>query len=201
MHVFPPRRDVDVADLVAVEPDAAAELHAAAAQGRRQVVQPDAARIEVHGPVDGVERVRHRKMAEATIRDRRAAGELRLPQRAVDPGRHLGPARAADLREEPLEHAEARIARRLERDAIVAEIDPARDAQPRAFVDADQLQILDAHLLLVERDADGPAVLELVVEQTHLDGVDRRVDTQVIHVRELAEHAHHAGDRRGREGR
>ena len=52
--------------------------------------QPDAARIEVDRPVDRVERVRHREVAKATVGDRRAAGELRLLQRARDEAHRFG---------------------------------------------------------------------------------------------------------------
>ena len=66
-------------------------------------------------------------------------------QRAVDRRGQLGAARAADVAEEALQDAEVRVARRLQRDALVAQADVARDAQPRVL--ADQLQLVDLHLL------------------------------------------------------
>ncbi len=47
VHVLAARGDVQLARQVAVEADAAAELHAPAAHRRRHVVEPDAARVEV----------------------------------------------------------------------------------------------------------------------------------------------------------
>mgnify|MGYP003694190493 CR=1 FL=1 len=58
VHVLAARRDVERRGQVALEPDPAAELHAPAAERRRHIVEPDAAGIEMDGPVDGVEGVR-----------------------------------------------------------------------------------------------------------------------------------------------
>ena len=82
---------------------------------------------------------------------------MRLRERAVDRGGQLGAPGAADVAEEALEDAEVGVADGLQRDAIVLEADRARHAQPR--VDADQLQLLHADLLLIEREADRRGVL------------------------------------------
>ena len=139
VHVLAARRDVELAGHVAVEPDAAAELHASAAHRRRHVVEPDAAGVEVDRAVDGVERVREREVADAAVGDRRAAGKLRLRSGPSIAAVQLRAARAAHVAEEALQDAEVRVARRLQRDALVVQPDGARHAQPRVV--ADQLQL------------------------------------------------------------
>ena len=112
---------VQLARQVAVEPDAAAELHRALAHARRHFVEPDAARVEPDDAVDAVERVRQRQVADAAVDDRRAAGEHRLVERAVDRRRQLGAARSEHVAGESLQDAEVRVARRLQRDAAIAQ--------------------------------------------------------------------------------
>ncbi len=149
--------------------------------------------------VDRVERVRDREVANAAAGDRRAARELRLPQRAVDGRRQLRAPRAADVAEEPLQDAEVRAARRLERDSIVAQIDRAPYAQPRVLTH--ELELVDLHLLLVERHPDRRRVAHHVVEQPHVERVHGAVDDEMIRIRELADDADGAGDHGCRERR
>src|SRR5207244_1792615 len=98
-------RDVDVARHVAVEADAAAELDAAAAHRRGDIIEANRAGIEMNRAVDRVERVGQREVADAAVGDRRAAGKLRLPQRTVDRGDERRASAGADVAEEPLQNA------------------------------------------------------------------------------------------------
>ena len=66
---------------------------------------------------------------------------------------------------------------------------------------ADQLQLVDADLLLVEREADRRGVLHGVVEQPHVERIDRAVDEQMIEVGQLADDADRAAGDRGGERR
>ena len=85
---------------------------------------------------------------------------------------------------------------RLQRDPLILQPDRAADPQPRVF--ADQLQLLDANHVLIERQLDRPAVPDRVVEQPHLHAVDGAVDEQVVDVGQLADHADRSARHRGR---
>src|SRR5206468_1324226 len=117
-HVGAARSHTQIARLVAIESDPSAELHQAAAHRRGHLVQPDTARIEVNGPVDGVERVWQREVADAPVADRGAPREHRLIERAVDGRRELGAARAAYVAEETLQDAEVGLARGPQRNPL-----------------------------------------------------------------------------------
>src|SRR4051812_25384503 len=121
-------------------------------------------------------------MADAAVGDRGAAGKLWLRERTVDRGDERRASAGTDVAEKPLQDPEAGVAGKLQRDPILADVDGAGDAQARVF--ADQLQLVDAQLLPVERHLDRRRVANLEVEQPHLHRVDRGVDEQMIWIRE-----------------
>ena len=118
---------------------------------------------------------------------RRAAGKHRRVERAVDRRRELGAARSEHVAGEPLQDAEVRVARRLQRDPAIAQAHAS--AEPQARVLAHQLQVLHVHVELVERDPDGRRVLQRVVEQPQVDRVHRGVRQQVVEVRQFPDDA------------
>ena len=188
--------DVQLAGQVALEPDPAAELHAAAAHRRRHIVEPDAARIEADRAVDGIERIRQREVADAAVGDRRAAGEHRLVERTVDRRRRArrGPSRArrgrtpAGCRGWRRRRPAARSARSCS--AIVPPI-----AEPRVV--ADQLAA-PRRGRRADRARAGSGRRSGSRSRTAASrGVDRAVDEQAIDVGELARDA----DRSARDGR
>ena len=66
------------------EPDAAAELHVAAAEAAGDAFEPDALGVEGDRAVDRLERVRQREVAEPAVDDRRRAAEHRRVERSGD---------------------------------------------------------------------------------------------------------------------
>ena len=202
-HLLAARGDVEIVDEVTLEPDASTKPHVAFAEFRGDLVEPDAAWIEAQRPIDRFERVGHREMTEPAIGDHRAAGKDRIGERPVDRGGQLGASGAADVLEEPLQDAEVRFAGGLQRDLSRAHTD--RAGQPERRTVADQFQrtaiVPQPHLLLIERDVQRAAVSHRVVEQAHLQCVDRSVDQQVIEIGELADEANGAAPDRGGERR
>jgi len=74
-------------------------------------------------------------VAHAAVSDRRAARKHRISQRAVDGSRELGAPRPAHAAKESLQDAEVRVARRLQRNPLIAQPDAAGDAQARQVAD------------------------------------------------------------------
>ena len=118
----------------------------------------------------------------------------RLAQRAVDRRGQLGAAGAAHVAEEALQDAEVGVAGGLQRDPLVAAARPCPTTRSRVSSPTSCSSSI-ADLLLIERDADRRRVLQRVVEQPHVERVDRAVDEQVIDVGELARRR---GSRRSR---
>ena len=192
-------RDVQFTRQIAREPNPAAELHRAAAHHRGQLVELHPARIEREHPVDRVERARQRKIPDAAVGNRRAAREDRLAKRSVDGGGEIGATRSPHVVEEPLKDAEVGVAIGLHGDPLVAQID--EPAEPKVRVHAFEPKLVDLHRAVVERHPDRRRVLERVVEQPHVERVDRAVDEQVVHVGQAARHANRAAGHRRRKGR
>ena len=112
VHVGAPGRQRQLPGREPGDADPAAELHVAAAELCREIVDADPRGIERHPSVDRLERVRHQHVTDAPVHDRGASGKHRLGDRPV----HLrleprGP-RTADIPEEPREDAEVGVALR-----------------------------------------------------------------------------------------
>ena len=186
VHALAAQNHAQIARQVAVQADPAAELHAATPHRGRKIVEPDASRVEADRPVDRLERVRQREMTEATVGDRRASGKDRLVQGAVDGRRQRRAPRSAHVPEEALQDAEVGVARGAHGDALSSEVDRPSDGQARVL--PHQLQILDPHDVLIERQLQRTGIAQRQVEQTDVDTIDRRFDEQVIQIGDVSDH-------------
>ena len=74
LHVLAADRDIEIRGLVAVKPDAAADLDLPSSHRRRHIVEPDASGVEGEGAVDRIEGVWQREVTDAALGNRRAAG-------------------------------------------------------------------------------------------------------------------------------
>ncbi len=82
---------------------------------------------------------------------------------------------------------------------LIVQRDGSADRQPGVL--ADELQVLDADDVLIEREPDRRRVSHRVVEQPHVEAVDGGVDQQTIDVGQLADDSNRAAGDGGREGR
>ena len=146
----------------------------------RQIVEPDAARVELDAAVDRVERVGQREVADAAVGDRRAAGEDRLVERAVDRrGRARRGPEPRTSRKNPCRMPRFASPAACERDPL-DRADRRRPPTRSCVSSPTSCSSSICTCLLVERDADRRRVLERVVEQPHVERVDRAVDEQMI---------------------
>ena len=82
--------------------------------------------------------------------------------------------RTTHVAEKSLKNAKVRIARRSKSNALVFERHRSVDGQLRIV--AGQLQILNAHDVLIERQANRPCVVNGVIEQRDVQRVDGAFD-------------------------
>ena len=115
-HAAAGRGQREVGGRVALEADAAVEVHLAVGHARGQAVEPDVARVEQDGAVHLL------RASAAARRSRRRPFSIvarpendRRIERAADLRRQLGAARAADVAIEALQDAEIRAARARDR--------------------------------------------------------------------------------------
>ena len=186
---------VDPGRLVPLDLDPAAEPDRAAAEPRGHLIQADAAGVEAQRPGDVLERVRQVEVTDAAVVDVHRAADDRIAHRALERGLQRRAARAADVRHERLEDAEARVAGCADRHPVVVQIDQPFDVELRLV--ADQAHLGDTRGVPIERQANRRGVAQAVVEQPEIEPLDRRLHQQLVDVRELADDAHvAAGDRR-----
>ncbi len=125
-------------------------------------------------------------MANAAVGNDGAAREDRIAERAIDARAQLSPSGPAHIAEEALQDAEVRSSRRLQGNALVGKADTAEHTE--LCVLANNLEILHGDDAPVEREANRCRILQRVVEQLHLDRIDRRLHQQVVQVGQLADH-------------
>ena len=99
-------------------------------------------------------------------------------------------------RKNALEDAEVRVARHLQPDALVYQTHRAGDAKTRLV--SDELEIAESDPALVERQPDRRRVPHRVVEQPHVERVDRALRRQALDVGERARDAYRAARDRSR---
>ena len=180
MHLVAGRREIDRAELEAVQPDAPAELHRAAAELRDGVDDADALRVEQEAAVDVLQAVRERVVADAPAGDRRVSREDGMVERPAHLRVERRGARAADRAVERLQDPEVRVAGRVERDPLLVQVDRAAEVELRLI--AGELEAARLDDVLVQRELDRPVVRGGIVEQLELQPVDRRLDHEVVDV-------------------
>ena len=198
-HVLAGQRHVDAGRLVTFDVNPPAEPDRSSTDLRGHFVEADAARIESHGTRNVFERVRQVEMADTSVVDVHDACHDGIAHRTVERRFQRGAPGAANVRDNPLKNAESGVAGRAHRNALVVQIDSSRDVELRLV--AYQPQFGQAYRVAVERDANRRGVAQPVVEQPHIQAVDRRLHHQLVDVGELSDHTDVAAGDGGREGR
>ena len=198
-HALANRRQVQVAERKAVEPDAPAEDDVATAEPAGHLVDADAARVERDPSVDRFERVRQREMTQPAVAERGAAPEDGTGERAAHLRLERGTPAAAKIAEESLQDAEVRVARGLDVYRLIFQSEPAVERELRSLTR--ETEAADLEDAPIERQLNGPIVLHAIVEQFEVELLDIGDDRELVLIGELADDAHRAADDCGRERR
>ncbi len=118
------------------------------------------------------------KGADAAVADEGVAGHRGRGGGAADRRRHLGAARAAQIREHALQHRQVGIAVGAQGHDVFRQIDASGDVDGRAV--AGHGEGGDGDDLAVEPDAEFAAVAQFVIEEAQPQVVDGRLDPQRI---------------------
>ncbi len=201
-HVLAGGGDVELAQLILRQADAAAEADRPAAKLRGDAVEAHARRVERDDAVDVFERVRERQLAEAAVRTASALPATTGSRRPCPTMRAVTSARP-ELRtsgEEALQHREVGRAVRLQRQRLIARDSPSplRSSSVSSPTSRSASTCSD---LPFDAQPNRRGIAQPIVEQRDVDLLDRRIDAQRVRVVELADHADGAAGNRRRERR
>jgi hypothetical protein len=109
------------------------------------------------------------------------------------------PCRAPQIRDEALKHREVRIAVGAHVDGPIVQVGDAGDVNLRILTD--DAHVHDADGVAIERQANRSGIAQRVVEQAHVEAVDRGVHEQIVDITQIADHTYRSADDGGGERR